>query len=555
MTKHLTTALLLFFMATMPRPLMGEVTGPTEPHICLHLEQAQIDKDYKIAGESVVSHYLLAKLYQDRNMCLLWKKPESVMQLINAIQESWLEGLTPADYHLGALQRLQQQIREGINYPTLRANFDLLLTDAFIRLAYDKSFGKVDPKRLNSTWNLPEKTIADDPVEKIDTAIENGKVGEILAELSPDSPLYQHLKQALAGYRTLKKRGGWPKVPNGSLLKLGVQDKRVLALRKRLLVSGELAPENSSSPLFDGVLRQAVADFQKRHYLHADGIVGKQTLAALNQSVEDKINQIRVNLERARWILHDIPETFVLVDIAGYTLSYHVKGKLIWSTGVVVGLPYHKTPVFESAIRYLVLNPTWTIPRSIIGRETLPKIKKNPNYLQEHNLRVLDFKGNSVDPTSIPWEQYSGKSLPYMIRQNPGPHNALGRVKFIFPNKHAIYLHDTPHRELFSRDQRAFSHGCIRVEQPLTLAELILQHDGQNWDQQRFAKVIEGGKITRVNLKTPLRVFLLYWTVDASVDGGIRFKHDMYGRDQALLQALDGAFKIRDDIPHQIEKL
>ena len=162
-----------------------------------------------------------------------------------------------------------------------------------------------------------------------------------------------------------------------------------------------------------------------------------------------------------------------------------------------------------------------------------------------------------MDTTTISWDNYTGKTIPYLIRQNPGPQNALGRVKFIFPNKHAIYLHDTPHRELFSKGQRAFSHGCIRVEKPLTLAELILKNDGQNWDQERLAEVIAGGKVTRVNLKTPLQVFLLYWTVNASSKDIIHFKRDMYGRDQALLQALNGAFMSRanNGIPHQMEKL
>ncbi len=518
-----------------------------------HLAQIQQQGDYTIGGEVFIGHKLLYAIYSNNQFRLLWSRPGSVKQMFAAIRASSLEGLTPADYHLKQLQRLQEQRESGMDYPTLLANFDLLLTDALIRLAYDKSYGKVDPRSLHSEWNLPEKTIRRDPALVIETAIVNGTVTETLAALSPKGHIYEDLKKALARYRLIVQQGGWPVVPPGPVLKVGARGERVRALRERLFCSGELSVADRDLSVFDASLKQAVSRFQQRHYLEADGVVGGQTLAELNTTAEAKVDQIRVNLERARWILHDIPPTVILVDIAGYTLNYYLDTNLIWETKVVVGQPYHMTPSFAADITYLVINPTWTIPRSILGREILPRLQKDSQYLGEHNLRVLDYKGNTIDASALKWQDYTGKTFPYLLRQEPGPENPLGRIKFMFPNKHAIYLHDTPGRNLFSRDRRAFSHGCIRVNDPLTLGELLLTNDGQEWDRQRIEEVVAGGKNTTVRLQTPVPVLLLYWTVNITGGKGVLFKQDIYGRDKLLLEALDGAFRIRKSVARQIE--
>ncbi len=518
-----------------------------------HLAQIQQQSDYSIGGEVFIGHKLLYEIYSKNQFRLLWHRPDSVKQLFAAIQASSLEGLTPDDYHLKQLRKLQEQRGSGMDYPTLAANFDLLLTDGLIRLAYDKSFGKVDPKYLHSEWNLPEKTIRKDPALAIETAIVSGTVAKTLAALSPVSPIYENLKKALARYRFIAGQGGWPVIPSGPVLKVGSEGGRVSMLRERLFRSGDLSVADRTSPVFDASLKQAVSRFQQHHYLEEDGVVGKQTLAELNTTAEEKVDQIRVNLERARWILRDIPPTVILVDIAGYTLNYYLDHNLIWKTQVVVGQPYHMTPTFGAEIKYLVINPTWTIPRSIIGRETLPRVQKDPQYLSDHNLRVLDYKGNSIDTAGINWQEYTGKSFPYLIRQDPGPQNALGRIKFMFPNKHAIYLHDTPSRGLFARDKRAFSHGCIRVNDPLTLGELLLANDGQDWSRERIEEVITGRKITTIRLQTPVPVLLLYWTVNITEDNKVLFKQDIYGRDKQLLEALDGTFRVRKSVVRQIE--
>jgi len=530
---------LVVFLLSLSILLTGNAKAEESQFLRSHIEQIIRQSDYTIEGELVTNHKLLLSIYSKNQFQPLWHRPDSAQQLFKAISSSALEGLTPNDYHLQSLLHMQKQKDAGTQDLTLHANYDLLLTSALIRLAYDKSFGKVDLQHLHSTWNIPEKSIQQDPAAILEESIRNGNVGAALSSLSPHSVFYTRLKKALARYKSIQQNGGWSPVSAGPSIKPGMQGPRIQALRDRLFRSGDLAAENLQSPLFDTTLTQAVRRFQQRHFLGVDGVVGRRTLAKLNIPVEQRINQIRVNLERVRWISHDLPATFILVDIAEFTLYYYKNNQAIWTTKIIVGLPYHTTPSFESSIKYLVLNPTWTIPRSIVRRETIPQIQLNNDYLQEQNLHILDYQGRPIEPASIDWQSYSGRSFPYLIRQTPGPHNALGRIKFILPNKHSIYLHDTPHRGLFSKDHRAFSHGCIRVDNPLTLGELILKNDGQNWNKYRFEKVIAGGKTTNVSLKTALPIMLMYWTVNAEDSNEILFLQDIYNRDTKLLKALD----------------
>ncbi len=522
---------LVVFLLSLSIFLIGNAKAEESQFLRDQIEQITTQSDHTIGGELVNSPRLLLTIYSKNDFQLLWQRPDNVQQLFKAISSSVLEGLTPNDYHLQPLLRLQKQKNAEPHNLTLHINYDILLTNAFIRLAYDKSFGKIDPQHLHS--------IERDPASIIEESIRNGNIGDTLASLSPHSIFYTRLKTALARYKSIQQDGDWSAISTGPALKPGAEGPRIQALRDRLFRSGDLAVEDLQSSLFDKTLTQAVRHFQQRHFLDVDGVVGKQTLKKLNTPVEQRINQIRVNLERARWIAHDLPATFILVDIAQFTLYYYKNNQVIWKTRIIVGLPYFMTPSFKSSIKYLVINPTWTIPRSIIRRETLPQIQQDNSYLQEQNLHILDYKGKFIDPASIDWQSYSGRSFPYLIRQAPGPHNALGRIKFIMPNKHSIYLHDTPHRELFSRDHRAFSHGCIRVDNPLTLGELILQNDGQNWNRYRFEKVIAGGKTTNISLKTALPVMLLYWTVNSEDSNKIMFTQDIYKRDATLLKALD----------------
>jgi murein L,D-transpeptidase YcbB/YkuD len=288
------------------------------------------------------------------------------------------------------------------------------------------------------------------------------------------------------------------------------------------------------------VLAGAVRAFQTRHHLEADGIAGKATLAAMNIPVAGRISQIRVNLERARWVMHDMPDSSIVIDIAGFNLQYYHQNRLVWKTRVMVGEPFNQTPVFRSAITYLVLNPTWTIPPDILKNETVPRILTEKDYLAKQRLRVLTASGEEVNPATVPWGQYLGKRPPYTLRQDAGPDNALGLIKFIFPNPYHVYLHDTPSKSLFDKARRAFSHGCIRVQHPLDLGKMLIANDpGNPTSAARFDQILASGKTSTIFLKEPLPIFLMYLTANAE-NGQVQFMPDLYQRDQGILDALNG---------------
>jgi len=274
-------------------------------------------------------------------------------------------------------------------------------------------------------------------------------------------------------------------------------------------------------------------------YANYKALSGRSSIPGMKK----KIEKIRVNLERARWILHNIPPEFLLVDIAGFRVYYYQDNNIIWSSRVQIGKPFRNTPVFESNIKYLVFNPTWTVPPTILQKDILPKVKKNPAYLKKMKISVIDRKGRIVDPFAIDWSKYSNKNIPYTLRQEPGPHNALGQIKFIFPNKHFIYLHDTPSRSLFERKDRAFSSGCIRVEKYVELTEILID-DPDKWNRDSIQKIFDTNKPRRVNLMKPMPIALFYWTIRFGENGNIIFKKDVYNRDGEVLEGLNEEFAI-----------
>ncbi len=377
-----------------------------------------------------------------------------------------------------------------------------------------------------------------DPVEWLGRVTKNGGITAGLGKLKPGSALYQNLVSALARYRDIAANGGWVTVPAGPTLRKGESGPQVAQLRRRLLAEGDLtAGTSAASDIFDAELEQAAIRFQRRHRLDADGVVGRQTVAAMNVTVAQRIDQIRVNLERAR-VLQDIPPTAVVVDIAGFEVSYFRDGQRLLRSRAVVGRPYRSTPVFRDSIRYIEFNPTWTVPPSILQKDVLPAIKRDPGYLKSHNMQVLTQAGAVVDPASVNWQEYPQRGFPYMIRQQPGPENSLGRLKVMFPNEHMVYLHDTPSRDLFQRSERTFSSGCIRVEKIGQLVELLLDNP-QQWSRATIDATIDTRQTRRVSLAKSVPIYLVYWTVQVEEDGEVHFKRDPYDQDGALLKALE----------------
>lgn len=415
---------------------------------------------------------------------------------------------------------------------------DLLLSDALLRLAGDLRFGRVEPADREPQPDLSAPPARAVPGVAPEALIASDDLGRALEELAPDHFAYRGLRHALARYRETRDAGGIPRLREGEELRRGDVDPRVPPLRRSLAATGDLpAGADLASPTFDAELEDGLRRFQFRHGLNDDGVMGTATYTALTTPAEVRIDQIRVNLERARWILHDLPDTFVVANVPAQRLYVVRDGSVVWQTRVIIGKDATRTPTFSATMRYLVLNPSWAVPRSI-NREILADLRSDPNTLDRQGYRVLDAAGDPVDPATVEFERYRGADFPYVFRQEPGPVNALGRIKLMFPNPYSVYLHDTPARTLFERDQRAFSHGCIRVQDPLRLAELVLD-DPERWSRKALAAAVATGATRTVHLEHPLPVLVLYWTAAADLDGELHFYRDVYGRDAPLLRALD----------------
>ncbi|HVN72555.1 MAG TPA: L,D-transpeptidase family protein, partial [Desulfomonilia bacterium] len=423
--------------------------------------------------------------------------------------------------------------------PSLEASRDLILTDSFIRLTNHSICGKEDPLTFHPQWNLDKdrKINEAEALLLLEKAINGQSLAQTINGWKIRHPLYSRLKKALADYRAIKAKGGWKAVPAGRVLKKGMIDPRVQDLRARLADTDGLLETKTDPMTFDSSLAQALMGFQKRHALIADGVMRKGTYEALNVPVEDRIDQIRVNLERARWVLHDPGDTNVFVDIAGYRVFFERDNKIIWSCKAQVGQPYRNTPVFRSVITNIELNPSWVVPPSILIKDVLPAVKKDPSYLRKKHLMVIDERNHEVNPKSINWSLYPDRDFPYRLKQNPGPENSLGQIKINFPNEYLVYMHDTPHKELFAEEVRTFSSGCIRLEKPFELAELLL-NDHSKWNLQSIMEAAKPGKTRIINLSTPVTIILFYWTVEVDDNGVVYFSSDPYQRDKAVLDGL-----------------
>jgi murein L,D-transpeptidase YcbB/YkuD len=509
-----------------------------------------------IGATRIASRILLPAFYQQRNYAPAWVNPESASQLLDAIEAIDNDGLKPSDYNLDVLKDYRQRLEATTSFdPQLTADFDLLLTDSLVRLGYHLQFGKVDPEALDSNWNMSRYFDDLDKLLLLGDSIDHGNVDQLVHLLRPQSDSYEQLRMALKKYRLFDLLGGWRPVPPGPTLKPGSTGERVLALRARLIATGDLSTQDMFFPVFDDAVAEGVKHFQRRHGLHDDGRAGRKTLAEMNVPVDTRIDQIRANLERARWVLHDLPNTYIMVDIAGFKARFFRDNKVIWESRAQVGRPVRESPVFRSMLTYMDINPTWTVPPTILDEDVLPEVRANPGYLDVKGMEIIDYDRNPVDPDSIDWTRYTGKNFPYLIRQQPGPKNALGRIKFMFPNRHSVYLHDTPSKSLFEKADRAFSSGCIRIEKPYDLAELLLAGN-TGWDRERLQVTVDSFRTKTVNLAEPVTIVMLYWTVTVNEDGEVMFNRDIYERDLPIISGLEDGFSFRDreiirDMPEQ----
>jgi len=500
-------------------------------------------------GRVICSSRILPKFYTRRDYRLAWTSEEAPLPQANAlvkfIREVDKEALIPLDYHLDLLEYLQSEMvkaKAKAEKPpaAMRVDFDLLMTDAFLLCGSHIISGRVDPEKIHEDWFARRRY--EDLSSVLQVALDMNSIEETLRSLVPKNPGYERLKKALLDYRRMAAGEPWPVIPEGPILRKDGRAEEIITLRKRLVLTGDLsASRNTGNDLFDDPLEEAVKKFQGRHGLEPDGAVGRETRRMLNTPIETRIRQIELNLERWRWLPVELGPRHVLVNIANFGLEVVENDKVILTMKVVVGKNYQRTPVFSGKMTYVEVNPYWNVPASIATEELLPKIQKDTGYLKKEQMKVLRDIGKKrtevVDPGEVNWHELSEDNFPYRLRQEPGPKNPLGRIKFMFPNRYGVYLHDTSERGLFDRTRREFSHGCIRIEKPLEFAEYVLRGD-PDWTRENIQAAMASKKTRVVMLPEPIGVHILYWTAWVDEDGTVQFRDDIYDRDEDLTKAL-----------------
>lgn len=446
--------------------------------------------------------------------------------LAEALAQAAAHGLNPADYHLDRFR----------GAAACAAANELLASDAWLRLAQHLHAGRIDPRTVEPDWTATRPEL--DRATLLTQALAQETLAASIAALAPQDAYYRALQAALALWRERAQGGNWPVLDSGPTLRPGDRDPRVRQLRERLAAEGYLAelPAAADPELYDGELAQQLRRYQQAAHLDVDGAVGRETLAELTRSPAERVAQLAANLERWRWLPDSLGERHIRVNIADFQLEARAGGRIEAVHRIIVGKQLRRTPSFSASMRYIVVNPWWEVPRRLAVEDKLPLFQREPEAVQRLGFQVLDASNQIVDPAGIDWNAYTRRSFPFRLRQQPGPENALGKVKLMFPNRHDVYLHDTPGRTLFERSRRNFSSGCMRVEHPLALAAWALA-DSQAWPLARLEAIAASQKETSISLKQRVPVHVQYLT--AVVDAGeVRFVYDLYQRDAALIAAL-----------------
>jgi L,D-transpeptidase YcbB len=511
------------------------------PTIRLFIENKPEDSRYEIDREYLYSSQVLPRFYMNRDFRPAWISEQTLgkngLDLLNYIRRVDEHGLRPQDYHL---QLIEKYVVQLLTFQSKEdqdlAHLDILLTDAFLLLGSQMYFGKVDPEKEGADWKIQRKEPGLRLDIKLERALYQNDITSTLDSLEPRQLSYRVLKQKLSMLRSLQGHD-WPVLRSSSSIKPGEESKLIPGIRLRLRQLG-FSVTDTLSELYEPGLQNAVGLFQKERGLHADGVIGKGTLEALNRKPDQLADEVRVNMERLRWLPLAVPEQIILVNIANFELDMLRQADTVISMRAIVGREYRKTPVFNGRMSYLVFSPTWTVPPTILRNDVIPELLKGPEYLQQKNMVLLKTNGTEIAYTDVDWSKVTKKNFPYMVRQNPGPDNALGRVKFMFPNEYNVYIHDTPSKALFSKEGRAFSSGCVRVEQPFELARILLA-DMPEWTEDKIKDAMNRDREQRVNLKTPVDVVLVYLTAWSDGNERVHFRKDIYKRDAMVLNALN----------------
>ena len=461
--------------------------------------------------------------------------------LIRGIHKASDEGLDPELYSASALDARRKEASKGFLTqkgfkPDEAVAMDVWLTWLYMKYASDLADGISDLSHSDPKWQIKHESF--DALAHLESALAENRVEQSLQDLVPNHPEYTGLKKSLADNREIAAKGGWPQVQQAATAKLapGRTSPLVPAIAARLAVTGDYTgtmPTQDQPAVYGPELEEAVKRFQRRHGLQDDGVVGAPTIAEMNVPVEARVRQIEWNMERWRWLPRDLGERYILVNIPEMRLDVRDHGQVPLSMRVVVGKPDTQTPIFNDEMTHVIFSPYWNVPADIAKKETIPSAMRDPSFLSRMNMEIVDAKGNSVDPSSMDPSNPAG----YRFRQRPGTSNALGLVKFMFPNQFDVYLHDTPADSLFARASRSFSHGCVRIEQPEQLAQYVLR-DQPEWTPERISEAMHAGHEQTVKLKEPIPVYLGYWTARVRPDGILQFRKDVYGIDGRLTTKL-----------------
>jgi murein L,D-transpeptidase YcbB/YkuD len=481
-------------------PAAGAAPGASE------IKDALQDSSHPLEGGGFrLNRDLLTSAYQARDFEPVWMAREMSDALVASIAGADRDGMDPESFDLTTLK---STLASSALTPIGR---ELLLSDRFLTYAQALAQGRVSPSAVEDDWLLAQPSF--DASAVLGAAAQSKDVGATLSGLLPKAPEYDRLRQMLVHYKLLVGAGGWPQVVTEQKIEPGQKGEVIKTLRLRLAAEGDLDPAQARGDTYDPTVVAAMKHFQLRHGLDPDGRVGAGTLAALNVSAADRVKEIQLTLERWREMPRDFPATRIVVNAAAAELTLYRDNEPALASRVVVGDVEHPTPVLSARVQSALFNPPWNVPASITKKELAPKIKHDPGYLARNHYVYVGSR----------------------IQQTPGPWNALGGVKFELPNPLDVYLHDTPAKPLFNKPMRAASHGCVRVQQARPLASTLL---GENWPAEAVDHAIAEGETKRVFLKSPVPVYLLYLTAFTDDDGTAEFREDVYGRNDALAQAL-----------------
>ncbi len=519
-----------------------ELSGRIKQVVDVRLKNLKIPPTANGRSLFTYNHRWLKTFYQRRSFSPCWVSDgmvrDEASELARALRDATLEGLNPEDYDVDAVETaVQRGARGGEMDDASLAAVDVLLTDAFLHYASDLYSGRIDPRALSEEWDIRPRTM--DLALLLQQALDSVGVRESLSGLLPRNQRYQDLTKALARFRALPTMDDPPKITAVRRLVRGDSSSRIITLRKRM--SFWVPDVSNGNDVFDESLEQAVMQFQKDNGIEPDGVVGKETIAVLNLTNEQRIQSIQVNLERCRWLPAESEPRSIDVNIPAFELSVMENGARGEKMRVVVGTPDHRTPVFSNAMTYIVLGPCWYVPATIAAKEIVPMMMKDPDYLKKEHIRVFQSEGEKlreVDSGSVVVAGVESGKL--RLRMDPGRHNSLGSIKFMFPNQNSVYLHDTPAKRLFRKSMRQFSHGCVRVERPVELAAYLLGKD-TSWVREAIHKAFIKGEERVVRLSEPVPVHLQYFTAWVDDGGTMQFRKDIYHWDDGISKALQGA--------------